>query len=83
VTINADNAVSKNLTMITIPDYANTTTYKIVQSTSATVNDSTPANVSMYNFIVGVTAATSAITTMNFFPSTGNFTSGDYYIYGS
>jgi hypothetical protein len=83
VTINADNAVSKNLTMITIPDYANTTTYKIVQSTSATVNDSTPANVSMYNFIVGVTAATSAITTMNFFPSTGNFTSGNYYIYGS
>jgi hypothetical protein len=83
VTINADNAVSKNLTMITIPDYANTTTYKIVQSTSATVNDATPANVSMYNFIVGVTAATSAITTMNFFPSSGNFTSGDYYIYGS
>ena len=83
VTINADNAVTQNLTMITIPDYANTVTYKIVQSTSATVNDSTPTSVSMYNFIVGVTVATSAITTMNFFPSAGNFTSGNYYIYGS
>jgi hypothetical protein len=82
ISLDADNTVVSNLCIIDIPAYANTTTFKIVTCNAAVVNATTTTSVSMSNFITGVTKAVSAITTIQFLPSAGNFTSGTYNVYG-
>lgn len=82
LTTDVDNTVVSNLTTIRIPDYANSTTWKFAESTSVAVNATTTTSVSLSCAITGVTKETSAITTLQFLPGTGNFTSGDYYVYG-
>lgn len=82
ITIDTDNTVVSNLITISIPAYANTTTFKIVTSNAVVVNATTTTSVSMSMYKTGVTKAVSAITTLNFYPSAGNFTSGTYYVYG-
>jgi len=82
ISLDADNTVVSNLCTISIPAYANTTTFKIVTCNAAVVNATTTTSVSMSNFITGVTKAVSAITTIQFLPSTGNFKSGTYNVYG-
>lgn len=83
ITQGADNSVvTFNLAVINIPDYANTSTAKFVDSV-ALVNDSTTTtqgylvrNLGWYNQVGAVTG----ITFLN--QTGGNFTSGDYIIYG-
>ncbi len=76
-----DNAGSNSLFQAFIPDYANTTTVKMMLSYSITNNTVTPTNFQM-NRYANVYDQTGAITTITFLPSTGNFTSGTALIYG-
>lgn len=76
-----DNSVATNLSYFTIPDYANTTTWKMLQGFSIQVNATTTTNFnilplsSFYN-------QTAAITSITFFGSNANFTGGTVYVYG-
>jgi len=76
-----DNAASNSLMQVFIPDYANATTVKMLLSYSITNNTTTPANFQM-NRYANVYDQTGAITTLTFFPNSGNFTSGEALIYG-
>ena len=75
-----DNGSSTGLIVITVPKYSNTGTMKMAYSFSA-VNNAFSANVnqgptySYYN-------QTGAITSLKFFMSSGDFTSGTYTLYG-
>jgi hypothetical protein len=76
-----DNATTQGLITLTIPDYANTTTWKMGYVYSLTNNETTPtggrihAGNGFYN-------QTGAISSLLFFPQSGNFTSGTVLLYG-
>jgi hypothetical protein len=72
---------SNSLIQVFVPDYANATTVKMLLSYSITNNVVTPGNFQM-NRYANVYDQTGAITTLTFFPDTGNFTSGEALIYG-
>jgi hypothetical protein len=76
-----DNAVTQSLVVIDIPDYTNTTTRKMVQGISACNNSTTTANVS-FRSLVGAYNQTSAISSLGFYFSSGNATSGSILLYG-
>lgn len=82
LSIDTDNTVHKNIATISIPDYANTVTYKYLYSDSFAVNDTTTTSLSVYAGIYGITQAIDAVSTLTFFPSSGNFSGGNYYVYG-
>lgn len=67
------------LMMIYIPRYSNTTTWKWLESKSFL--DSTVNNFDLNNNVCAY-SQTGAISTLTFFPSSGNWTSGNYYVYG-
>jgi hypothetical protein len=75
-----DNTTATGLLQAFIPDYANTTTVKLVLSYGIFNNFST-ATFQM-NRYANFYDSTSAITTITFYPNTGNFTSGEALIYG-
>jgi hypothetical protein len=79
----SDNSVvTYGLISLTIYDYANTTTAKILQGISM-VNDYATTTNGYYYGINGWYNQTSAITGVTFLNQTGgNFTSGNYYVYG-
>lgn len=77
-----DNSVATGLVVIDIPSYSNTTTWKIANSRNITVSATTVTNFNIENRI-GAYNQTGAITTLTLFPSSGNFTSGDYAVYGA
>jgi len=81
ISTSSDNAITQSMHSIYIPDYVNTTTWKIANFYSITTNATTTAN---YNFRAefGLYNQTSAISSLDFFPSTGNFTSGSILLYG-
>ena len=76
-----DNSVATNLSYFTIPDYANTTTWKMLQGFSIQVNATTTTNFnilplsSFYN-------QTAAISSIEFIGLNANFTGGTVYVYG-
>jgi hypothetical protein len=76
-----DNAVSQSTIVVDVYDYANTTTWKAAFCMALTNNATTTAN---WNIRQGhlFYNQTGAITEINLFPSTGNFTSGTYILYG-
>jgi len=76
-----DSGADNSLIRVLIPDYTNTTTWKWVQFTSITNNQTTNTNAN-WSLGIGVWNETSAITQINFFPGSGNFTSGTVLIYG-
>jgi hypothetical protein len=76
-----DNTVAQGSTFINFYDYANTTTWKIVDYKSISNNATTTANINIYGGL-GVFKNTSAITTITFFATPGNLTSGEALIYG-
>lgn len=79
---NVDNVVSQGLATMLINDYANTVTYKSWFTQFLGNNSTTSTN---FNTAVGWNGfykSTSAISTVTFLPTAGNFTSGNYYIYG-
>jgi len=75
-----DNSTATNLVAVSIPFYANTTTWKLVQGASISNNNTTPTNVGFFNW-AGVYNQTDAITSLEF-RSQSNFTGGTVYVYG-
>jgi hypothetical protein len=76
-----DNGASNATAVLIVPDYANTTTWKQCYWNSLT-NNSTTATTGDINRGTGIYNQTGAISSLTFFMSTGNLTSGDYYVYG-
>jgi hypothetical protein len=76
-----DNSVATGLTEIDIPDYTNTATWKWMQASVFNVDSTTTTSVS-FNPTWGVYNQTAAITSLDFFPNGGNFTSGTILLYG-
>lgn len=78
-----DNTLAEGLAIVEVPDYANTTTRKVLwrQFQSANLSSNT-ANMYMIAPNVSTYNSTSAITKLTFFCSSGNFTSGSYIVYG-
>lgn len=75
-----DNGTSDSFIIIDLPNYAGTT-WKIINTEVVTNNPTTPADC---NFKKDFTFAniTSAITRIDVSPSSGNWTSGSYTLYG-
>jgi hypothetical protein len=76
-----DNSVATGLSIIDIADYTNATTWKIVTSTSLSVNGTVTTG-GDFSYSFGVYNQTTAISSLVFFPSSGNFTSGTLLLYG-
>jgi hypothetical protein len=76
-----DNAVGSGLIAIDIPDYANTTSWKIATGDVMTVNETTTTSL---NYRRGFYAynQTAAISSITLLPESGNFTSGTAFLYG-
>jgi hypothetical protein len=79
--ISADNTVTQSLTIIDIPDYTNTTTWKMGFSMSMNNNSTTTTNV-QWRRMIAMYNQTSAISSLGFLFSTGNATSGSILLYG-
>jgi len=76
-----DNGASTGLGLISIPDYANTTTWKNTYWNSSSNNTTTNTSVDFARG-TGIYNQTGAITSITFLLVSGNFTSGNYYVYG-
>ena len=77
----SDNSVEKNLSVVTIPDYANSTTYKWAFVAGLNISDTNTAHIRPSNFN-GCFFDTTTITSLQLLTSNGNFTSGTAYLYG-
>jgi hypothetical protein len=81
VTANNDNLTSQALSIIDVPNYTNTTTWKYAMwfsmnnDPSTSTSYSTTLSYNIYN-------QTSAITSITLFPNTGNFSAGTVLLYG-
>ena len=79
---NVDNGTANyGLISYTIPDYANTVSAKFFYGNSMSNNSTTSTNVNI-EARWGAYNQTGAVTGITFLNLTGNFTSGNYYIYG-
>ena len=76
----ADDTVANNLTTITIPDYANTDTWKFVFTRGVVVSGSNTAQFRPFNN-TGAYNQTTAISSIKYLTD-GNFTSGTALLYG-
>jgi hypothetical protein len=76
-----DNGTSQGISAILIYDYANSTTWKSGVATGWSNNKTTSTSLQITNNIFSYNQ-TGAITEMNFFPGSGNWTSGTVYVYG-
>jgi len=76
-----DNGTSESLFVVNIYDYANTTTWKAIRYHSLSVYS---GNTAQWNFrdAWNFYNQTGAISSIQIFPSTGNFTSGTAFLYG-
>ena len=81
VFFSVDNAVSQSLAIIQIPDYTNTTTWKMATILS-TSNDYTTTTSFTRTNLYGLYNQTSAISSLGFFPNANNLTSGTVLVYG-
>lgn len=76
-----DNSVDKSLIILNVYDYANALTWKWGNILGLTVNATTTT---YYNYLTEIKAynQTTAVSSLELFCSTGNFTSGTYILYG-
>lgn len=81
ITSRNDNAVANGLFTVQIPDYANAVTWKFANSAGLTVDNAAPTS---FRTLISNHAwnQTSAITSIELFPDSGNFTSGSVLLYG-
>lgn len=77
----SDNGASKSLMIIDFPEYANTTTWKFLDSVTVVNDETNNANFAWVRSF-GLWNNTNAISQLNLFNSSGNFTSGSYVLYG-
>jgi hypothetical protein len=66
---------------ITIPNYANTAAWKLSSSEAVYGSSSYPSRATFRRYW-GAYNQTTAITSIDFFPSSGNWTAGTVYVYG-
>ena len=79
---NSQNSGADNALMaVTIFDYTNTTTWKFINSSALTNNNTTSTDLN-YRFGFAAWNQTGAISELNFYPASGNFTSGSILLYG-
>jgi hypothetical protein len=76
-----DNSTATGLMILDYFDYANTTTWKMWQGISMTVNSTNTANYNLSWYWSGINQ-TSAISSISLFTDNGDFTSGTYILYG-
>jgi hypothetical protein len=76
-----DNSVAQGLSVFTIYEYANTSIWKMIQGWSMQNNATTTTNIS-YRSLIGFYNQTTAISSLEFWNSAGNFTSGTVNVYG-
>jgi len=76
-----DDTVSTSLITVDIPDYTNTTTWKMGETTALNVDDITTTQWQFYKGIA-LYNQTTAISSLQFLPGGGNFTSGTVLLYG-
>jgi hypothetical protein len=76
-----DDAVSQSLSIGYIYDYANTSTWKMFRTINV-MNNATTATDFNRSRRIGLYNQTDAITSFSLIPAAGNFTSGDYLLYG-
>jgi hypothetical protein len=72
---------ARGLSVISIPDYKNTTSWKIAENINFQSNGTTNANIDIGHSKL-YTNITAAITEINLFPESGTFTGGTYNLYG-
>jgi hypothetical protein len=77
----SDNSVENNLSVVTIPDYANSTTYKWAFVSGLNMGDQITTKIRPSNFN-GCFFDRTTITSLQLLTSNGNFTSGTAYLYG-
>ena len=82
LTLGNDNATATNFTTFTLYNYASTTSWKMLNGLSMLNSATSPTTSVSYRSLVGFTNTTSAITSLTFHLSAGNFTSGTVYVYG-
>ena len=76
-----NTSTSEFLADYVIPDYTNETTWKYVNGRSIANNPTTVTNYNFATFWAPI-RQTAAITSLTFFPNSGNFTSGTILLYG-
>ena len=81
IPLNADNTVANGLIVWDIPDYANTVTFKMAQAVGFCNNDTNSTNLN-YSQQVSFFYSAAAISQIDLFNSSGNFTSGNYILLG-
>jgi hypothetical protein len=77
----SDNTTSQSLIVADIPDYTNTTTWKMVNAYSMNTDPTTTTSFYLYK-IIGHYNQTSAITSIELLPDSGNFNAGTALLYG-
>ena len=80
ITEGIDNTAGNSFSVLNIPDYANTTTWKILSN--LTVAKSHDSGTYDWNPATGIYNSTSAISTITFFMNNGNLSAGTYEIWG-
>ena len=79
--IGTSSSVAEGLCDLTIPDYTNTVTRKMIYGFVTFISSGTTTNFN-HNTIQSYYNQTGAISSLVFVPSTGNFTSGTILLYG-
>jgi hypothetical protein len=78
---NGTNLQDKGMIVIEIPDYANTTTWKMSIASALTVADNATTGL-QYQTTQGSYRSLSAISSLQFLSGSGSLTSGTIYLYG-
>jgi hypothetical protein len=81
LTLGNDNSVAQGIAAFTIYEYADSSIWKMIEGYSLQNNATSTANIS-YRSLIGFYNQTAAVTSLEFWNSTGNFTSGTIYVYG-
>jgi hypothetical protein len=76
-----DDTTAQGVSDTTIINYASSSYNKLVENFAST-NNSTTATNQRTQFLVGIYLSATAITSIQLSPSSGNFTSGNYELYG-
>jgi hypothetical protein len=81
VQVGQSSSTSQSLYQIQLPDYANSTTWKMFDVRAFSNNSTTTTNLAWIR-TWGAYNQTGAISSITLFPASGNFTSGNYFLYG-
>jgi hypothetical protein len=81
LTAEQDNGTTNSLVQHMIPNYANTTSWKISYGVGVSNNQTTTTNFNYYP-VTNFYNQTAAITSITLFVTSGTFTAGSYVLYG-